>query len=111
MSPDTHRPNRQSVRYQGYNYASAGAYFVTVCTKDRLLVLEDDVVRSIVTDVWHALPDWFPTIALDELCLLEHITLILCVNLYVCGWCDWLRLQWMRHKEAKHRLRYQCFFK
>jgi len=28
--------NRKANRYKGYNYSSAGYYFVTMCTKDRL---------------------------------------------------------------------------
>ena len=27
--------NRKSIRLRGYNYASDGAYFITICTKDR----------------------------------------------------------------------------
>ena len=72
MSPDSQRPQRRSIRYKGYDYASGGAYFVTVCTKDRLLILENDVVCSIVTDVWYALPNWFPTIALDEFVVMPN---------------------------------------
>ena len=29
------KPNRQSIRLPGYDYASAGWYFVTICCKDR----------------------------------------------------------------------------
>ncbi|HRO40545.1 MAG TPA: hypothetical protein PLV70_03680 [Flavobacteriales bacterium] len=28
-------PQRHTIRWQGYDYASAGAYFVTVCTHER----------------------------------------------------------------------------
>ena len=30
------KPNRRSIRLPGYNYASAGWYFVTICCKDRM---------------------------------------------------------------------------
>jgi REP element-mobilizing transposase RayT len=29
------RPNRQSTRLKGYDYAGPGSYFVTICTRDR----------------------------------------------------------------------------
>lgn len=29
------RPNRRSIRLKGYDYAQAGAYFVTICAHDR----------------------------------------------------------------------------
>lgn len=28
-------PNRRSVRLRGYDYAEAGAYFITICTTNR----------------------------------------------------------------------------
>jgi putative transposase len=31
----TDRPNRQSMRLKGFNYAGPGTYFVTICTDDR----------------------------------------------------------------------------
>ncbi|WAL60896.1 hypothetical protein [Thermocoleostomius sinensis] len=27
--------HRRSIRLQGYDYSSAGAYFITICTRDR----------------------------------------------------------------------------
>ena len=72
MSPDERYPNRQSIRYKGHDYASAGAYFVTVCTKNRAPLLVDTMLAAIVTDVWYALPDWFPTIALDEFVIMPN---------------------------------------
>lgn len=32
--PPAPRPNRRSIRLQGYDYSRAGAYFVTICTQD-----------------------------------------------------------------------------
>jgi REP element-mobilizing transposase RayT len=72
MSPDSRYPARKSIRYKSYDYASAGAYFVTICTKDRAPILRDSLVHSIVTDVWFALPSWFPTIALDEFVVMPN---------------------------------------
>ncbi len=70
--PDSRYPNRQSIQYKGHDYSTSGAYFVTVCTRDHSPVLEDEVLRSIVADVWFALPTWFPTIALDEFVIMPN---------------------------------------
>jgi REP element-mobilizing transposase RayT len=35
MTFDRHKQHRRSIRLRGYDYASAGAYFVTICTYDR----------------------------------------------------------------------------
>jgi len=73
--PDRH--HRRSIRLKGYDYSSAGAYFVTICTRGRECVLDDPVVTGIITDVWHALPGWFPTIILDEFVVMpNHVHLI-----------------------------------
>jgi putative transposase len=73
--PDKH--HRRSIRLKGYDYSSAGAYFVTICTRGRECVLDDPVVTGIITDVWHALPGWFPTIILDEFVVMpNHVHLI-----------------------------------
>jgi REP element-mobilizing transposase RayT len=65
------------MRLKGYDYRSPGAYFVTICTRGRECVLDDPVVMGIVTDVWHALPGWFPAIILDEFVVMpNHVHLI-----------------------------------
>jgi len=45
-NPDIH--HRHSLRLQGYDYSEAGAYFVTVCTKDRECLLGNIVDGEIV---------------------------------------------------------------
>ena len=39
FDPDRH--HRRSIRLKGYDYAQAGAYFVTVCTRNRLCLFGD----------------------------------------------------------------------
>jgi putative transposase len=41
FDPDIHR--RRSIRLQGYDYAQAGAYFITVCTQDRVCIFGEVV--------------------------------------------------------------------
>jgi hypothetical protein len=41
--------HRRSIRLRGYNYASPGAYFITICTHHRLPLFGDivqDVMQS-----------------------------------------------------------------
>jgi putative transposase len=47
--------HRRAIRLPEYDYASPGAYFVTICTQHRACALEDAVIAGIVIDVWHAL--------------------------------------------------------
>jgi hypothetical protein len=77
MKYDPKRHHRHSIRLKEYDYAQAGAYFVTICTKGRECVLDDPVVEGIIIAVWHALPGWFPTIELDEFVVMpNHVHLI-----------------------------------
>jgi REP element-mobilizing transposase RayT len=58
--------DRRSVRLEGYDYSQDGAYFVTICTRDRALLFENEEVRAIVEQCWLGIPDHFPTVQLDE---------------------------------------------
>ena len=69
---DPSKHHRRSIRLKGYDYHNAGAYFVTICTKNRVCVLEDPIVSGIIQDVWLALPSWFPTIELDEFVVMPN---------------------------------------
>ena len=46
------RRDRQSLRLRGYDYTTAGAYFVTICTKERQCSLEDPVWQTVVRTAW-----------------------------------------------------------
>ena len=39
-------PKRKPTRLKGFDYSSAGAYFVTICTKDRKRILSHIVKPS-----------------------------------------------------------------
>jgi putative transposase len=45
-NPEKH--HRRSIRLKGYNYASPGAYFVTICVQERECVLGDVVNGEMV---------------------------------------------------------------
>ena len=85
--PDTH--HRQSIRLTGYDYAQAGAYFLTIVTQDRLClfgeVIEDEMhvkrAGPMVLDVWEELPKRFPTIGLDSFVVMpNHVHSILVLH-------------------------------
>lgn len=69
---------RKHIRLPGHDYMH-GAYFVTLCTAYRRQVLgkiigtdndariELTAVGRIVDECWHAIPDHFPYVRLDEM--------------------------------------------
>jgi REP-associated tyrosine transposase len=68
-------PRRRSIRLAGYDYSQAGAYFITICTHDRMAlfgeIIENDVRLNpngiIVTATWDELPAHYPNVDLDPL--------------------------------------------
>ena len=83
------RHNRQSIRLKGYDYAQAGAYYVTVCVQDRKCpfgnvndgkMMSNDAGK-IVNDSWRWLGDQYEYVELDEFIVMpNHIHGIICVN-------------------------------
>jgi REP element-mobilizing transposase RayT len=72
MTYDPSKHHRRSIRHPDHDYRAPGAYFVTVCTKWRECALEDPALAAICREVWYALPQWFPTIALDEFVVMPN---------------------------------------
>jgi putative transposase len=80
MMRNTVRGHRRSIRLDGYDYASAGAYFVTVCTQDRACVFGDVVdgeMRAnacgrIVQDVWAGLASRYANVELDAFVVMPN---------------------------------------
>jgi len=76
----SHRPSRRGLRLRDYDYAQAGAYFVTVCTDRRRCLfgrIRDDVMRrnaigDAVFDRWHALPQHYAGIELDAFVIMPN---------------------------------------
>src|SRR6516165_10812639 len=62
--PNDPRPRRQSLRLPAYDYSQAGAYFITVCTQNRLMlfgeIIDSDIrlneMGMIVQQTWDDLP-------------------------------------------------------
>jgi hypothetical protein len=70
----------ESARLPGWDYRTAGWYFVTVCTKDRIpffgRVVDGDVILSrmgeIVTEEWQRTPEVRPHVVLDAWILMPN---------------------------------------
>lgn len=78
--PERTQPQRKSPRLRGYNYAQAGAYFVTICTHDRAhlfsAIVDGVMVLShagtIAQERWLALPDHHSHIELDAFVVMPN---------------------------------------
>lgn len=80
MGFDPERYHRRSVRLRGYDYATPGAYFVTVCAIGRTCLFADDSEEGIVLNafgdiaerIWRDLPAHFPNIELDAFVVMPN---------------------------------------
>lgn len=74
------RHQRRSIRLRHYDYSQAGAYFVTICTRDRQCLFGEVVENEMrlnqsgktVARVWHSLPERFPEIELDAFVVMPN---------------------------------------
>ncbi len=53
MDKEKELPRRKSTRLKGYDYSTAGAYFVTICIRDRMKLLSE-VVKADLTETYQA---------------------------------------------------------
>jgi hypothetical protein len=78
--PNDPRPRRRSLRLPGYDYSQTGAYFITACTHNRVMLfgeLIDCDVRlselgTIVQQTWDDLPTHYHGIDLDALIVMPN---------------------------------------
>ncbi|KAA0891449.1 transposase [Oryzomonas rubra] len=78
FNPDIH--HRRSIRLRDYDYTSAGAYFVTICTQgkeclfgriDGEVMVANDAER-LVESVWYSLPERFSGTELDAFVIMPN---------------------------------------
>ena len=60
------------MRLPDYDYASAGAYFITICTRDKALSFADLKVAEVVEWAWRALPAHFPRAMTDAFVVMPN---------------------------------------
>lgn len=76
--------HRQSIRLKNYDYSQLGAYFITICTHNRELLLEQESVKVMLKSFWQKLPAKFTTIQLDEFIVMpNHIHGIIMITVGV----------------------------
>ncbi len=74
------KPQRRSIRLPSYDYSSEGAYFVTICTKNRECLfgeirngtVELSRAGQIVRNCWLEIPKHFGNVQLDEFVILPN---------------------------------------
>jgi putative transposase len=72
MGPGAESHHRRSTRLPEYDYASPGAYFVTVCAHARGCAFEEPEVRRAVEEVWGQIPGHFANVRLDEFIVMPN---------------------------------------
>ena len=71
---------RRSIRLQGYDYSQVGAYYITVCTRDRECLFGDVVngqmklneAGKIIQSVWEGLPHFYEGIELNAFIIMPN---------------------------------------
>jgi REP element-mobilizing transposase RayT len=92
--PMADRFHRRSIRLRGYDYTRSGAYYVTVCTQDRLPLFGDVVngmmvpnaMGDIVQRCWDAIPEHMSMVVCDAFVVMpNHVHGIIVITDMVAG--------------------------
>ena len=76
--PEVHY--RKSIRLKGYDYSGSGAYFVTVCVKNREHLLGSVVNKKMIENyagemvkkIWLEIPDKYPGFRIDSFVIMPN---------------------------------------
>ena len=71
---------RHSIRLKGYDYSQAGAYFITICVKDRKCLLGEVIngeiilsdIGKIIEECWNKIPTHFNSVNLDAFVVMPN---------------------------------------
>ena len=96
MTYEPGKHHRRSVRLEGYDYAQAGAYFVTLCTKDRECLfgevvsgeMQKNSAGGMIQKAWNALPAKYADMEVDECIVMPnhiHGIIVLLVGAGPCA--------------------------
>jgi len=98
MVYDSEIHNRRSIRLKGYDYSSAGAYFVTICSYKKELILSsvraglvsahnhDNLIilkppGKIISNCRYKIPERFENVVIDEFIIMpNHIHAIIIID-------------------------------
>jgi REP element-mobilizing transposase RayT len=59
-------------RLEKFDYRTPGAYFITICAKDRAMVFEDRKVQDVVVACWKAIPEHMPNAGIDSFVVMPN---------------------------------------
>jgi REP element-mobilizing transposase RayT len=73
-------PQRHTIRWQGYDYAQAGAYYLTICTDDRRHwfghiwdgVMHPSAIGQLARRCWNAIPEHMPHVDIGEFVVMPN---------------------------------------
>jgi len=79
-NPIERKRKRRSIRLQGYDYSQAGAYYITMCTRNRECLFGNVIdgqiqlneVGRIVQTVWNGLPQFYEGVELDAFVVMPN---------------------------------------
>ena len=80
MKFDPEKHHRRSIRLTDYDYSQSGAYFITICTKNRDCLLGEIVDSEMVLNgagmmmqtIWEGIPDHYPGVQIDEFVIMPN---------------------------------------
>jgi len=80
---------RNSLRLKGYDYSQPGAYFITICTENKICYLGNIVdgitisypISDIIQEIWQEIPEKFQGVDLDAFIIMpNHVHGIVIIN-------------------------------
>jgi putative transposase len=89
MDANQNKRHRRSIRLQGFDYSQTGAYFVTICTRERTCIFGEVIdaemrlnnAGEVVDQCWLAIPKHFPDVDLDAYVVMpNHVHGILVIT-------------------------------
>ena len=85
FDPDIH--HRRSIRLKHYDYSQKGAYFITICTRNREIIFDHNSIKNMIKKWWEKLPNKFHNVEIDEFIVMpNHIHgIIFIVGVVVVG--------------------------
>jgi putative transposase len=61
-----------ATRLPSHDYSSAGAYFVTVCSHQRLTIFESPGIRKVIELAWDDIPNHFAHVSVDAFVVMPN---------------------------------------
>ena len=80
MKFDSEKHHRRSIRLKGYDYSQNGAYFITICSRNRECIfgeVNDRLVElseygKIIKKCWLDIPNHYPSVLIDDYIIMPN---------------------------------------